>query len=186
MADLGDAQVLMAAYDRWKALLPQDERARTLRLPLHYSKGLSSDFTKAHGNATVDLVIGSFSVNVSGLSDKATYDVWLIDNRGGHSVAPEEDDARINVGTLSHREGSATLQGQLNAEALRDFELDLVVVSPTAKPLQQRGFSSVRPASSKDCTTMKREGCSQKWLMWPLITVLKEARKFSGPRGFKR
>lgn len=54
---------------------------RSLVLPLRYNKALSVKFTNAHGTAKVDLVNGSISVEVSGLSDKEAFDVWLFDNK---------------------------------------------------------------------------------------------------------
>ncbi len=129
ITSLGDVQTLLTAYHRWKAT--RNGADRNLVLPLSYSKGLSAEFTKAHGNATLDLIGGSLSVEVSGLSDEEAFDVWLIDNRPGpgHSVKPEAADAMVRVGRLKHREGTATLQAPLGREALPGFEIDLVVVA---------------------------------------------------------
>lgn len=84
----GDVRTLRATYDRWTATYTRGGGDRRLILPLHYSKGLSAEFSEARGQATLDLTDGSVAVDVSGLSDTEAFDVWLVDNRPGpgHSV----------------------------------------------------------------------------------------------------
>lgn len=117
MATLGDVQNLKAAYDRWKVNATKNGGDRTLVLPLKYTKGLSAQFSKAHGRTTLDLIDGAVSLEVSGLSDKDSFDVWMIDNRPGpgHSVRPEPGDAIIRVGTLKHQGNTATLNANSGA-----------------------------------------------------------------------
>lgn len=50
----------MIAYERWKAQAMQNGLDRKLALPLGYSKGLSAEFTQAHGQAILDLVDGVY------------------------------------------------------------------------------------------------------------------------------
>jgi cytochrome c peroxidase len=128
---VGDVRTLRAVYDRWKATYTRNGGDRKLILALRYSKGLSAQFTRAHGQATLDLVDGSLSVEISGLSDQEAFDVWLIDNRPGpgRSVKPELGDVMVRFGSLKHDRGTATLQGRLAFEALPGFEIDLVVVA---------------------------------------------------------
>src|SRR5947208_16250098 len=96
---------------------------RKLILPLQYSKGRSTRFTRAHGQATLDLVDGSLSVVVSGLSDQEGFDVWLINNRSGrgHNVKSEAGDLRVRMGSLKHEGGTATLQARLGREVSAGF-----------------------------------------------------------------
>ncbi|MGH8658190.1 MAG: hypothetical protein ACREV4_06865 [Gammaproteobacteria bacterium] len=54
-AVLGNARNLMIAYQRWKAQAMQNGADRKLVLPLGYSKGLSAEFTRAHGQVLTGL-----------------------------------------------------------------------------------------------------------------------------------
>jgi hypothetical protein len=128
---IGDAQNLLAAYNQWKATAARNGADRRLVLPLRYSKGLSAEFTKADGHASLNLIDGSVSIKVAGLSDKEAFDVWLIDNRPGpgQSVKPEPGDVMVRIGRLTHKQGTATLQARLDRETTAGFKLDLVVVA---------------------------------------------------------
>lgn len=131
ISSLGDVQSLLSTYDRWKAKATQVGGDRNLVLPLGYSKGLSAQFTKARGQAFLDLVGGTVSVEVSGFPEEQALDVWLIDNRPGpgHSVKPEPGDAMVRLGRLKHAGGRAALEARLGPEAITGFEIDLVVVA---------------------------------------------------------
>jgi hypothetical protein len=108
---------------------------RKLALPLGYTKGLSAEFTQAHGQAILDLVDGAFSFEVSGLSDKDAFDVWFVDNRPGprHSVKPEPGDGLVKLGRLDHGQGMGRLEVRLDRQALKGFKLDLLVVARADK-----------------------------------------------------
>ncbi len=127
---LGNVENLLVAYDRWKAEASRNGIERRLELSLHYSKGLSTEFTTAHGHATLDLGDGSFHVEVSGLPAEEVYDVWLIDNHPGGSLRPEAEDRTIRIGSLDQKQDTATLTTQLEPGALEDFQLDLIVIAP--------------------------------------------------------
>jgi hypothetical protein len=134
MLPLGNAHTLLTAYNRWKAGVSQYGGDRQLTLTLRYSKGLSAAFTTAHGQATLDLVDGNVTVEVSGLPEAEAFDVWLVDNRPGRpgpgqSVRPEPGDVMIPLGSLQHRAGIAALHTTLHQEVLTDFQLDLIVVT---------------------------------------------------------
>ena len=139
---IGDAQNLLAAYNQWKATAARNGADRSLVLPLRYSKGLSAEFTKADGHASLNLIDGSVSVKVAGLSDKEAFDVWLIDNRPGpgRSVKPEPGDVMVRIGRLTHKEGTATLQARLGRKTTAGFKLDLVVVAPAGENPGKRGL----------------------------------------------
>jgi hypothetical protein len=91
---VGNGRALEAACDRWSATYTLSGGDQRLDPPLGYSKGLSAEFTGAHGQAKFDLMDGSISVAVSGLPVGATFDIWLIDNGPGArlSVKPELGD----------------------------------------------------------------------------------------------
>ncbi|MGQ0591519.1 MAG: hypothetical protein ACT4QB_02405 [Gammaproteobacteria bacterium] len=96
-----------------------------------YSKGLSSQFSRAKGTATLDLKDGSLTVEVSGLPEGKGFDVWLVDNRPGPkaSVKPEGGDGFLRVGRLRPEAGKASLGTVLEADIVKGFKLDLVVVA---------------------------------------------------------
>ena len=91
---------------------------------------------------TLDLTDGSLFVNVSGLSDKESFDVWLLDDcpdAGGNAKA-EPGDRTVHVGRLKHIDGTATLNGRLSHEALAGFEINLVAVGRSGKPPRDAGL----------------------------------------------
>ena len=127
----GDVKTVQAKYDRWRAQYTRAGNDRALVLPLRYSKGLSSEVTKAYGDMTLNLFTGSTSTRVYGLPEAEGYDVWLVDNRPGpgHSVKPEPGDGMIHLGSLQLTESVAKLETSLSQETLAGFRLDLVVVA---------------------------------------------------------
>ena len=142
MTGRGDVRTLRAGYERWKTAYAYKGGDRKLILPLQYSKGRSARFTRAHGQATLDLVDGSLSVVVSGLSDQDGFDVWLINNRSGrgHNVKPEAGDLRVRMGSLKHEGSTATLQTRLGREVSAGFEIDLVVVARSGEEPRAAGL----------------------------------------------
>ena len=94
-------------------------------------QGLSAEFTQAHGQAILDQADGVFSFEVSGLSDKDAFKVWLVDNRPGprHSVKPEPGDGLVKLGRLDHGQGMGRLEARIDRQALKGFKLDQVVVA---------------------------------------------------------
>src|SRR5712691_11572588 len=142
MTGRGDVRTLRAGYERWKTAYAYKGGDRKLILPLQYSKGRSARFTRAHGQATLDLVDGSLSVVVSGLSDQDGFDVWLINNRSGrgHNVKPEAGDLRVRVGSLKHEGGTATLQARLGRQVPAGFEIDQAVVARSGEDPRAAGL----------------------------------------------
>src|SRR5262245_9536201 len=128
---IGDARALRAGYERWKAQYKATDGDRILVLSLGYSKGLSTEFTTARGQATLQLTDGTVSVSVSGLAADEAFAVWLVDNRDGNgrSVKPEPGDLLLRLGTLGHHDGRATLETRLDLAQLAGFEIDLIVVT---------------------------------------------------------
>ena len=124
---LGNVEVLRAAYAQWKA----DHAGGDGRfvLPLHWSKGLSSEYTEASGTAAFDLADGTLEVTLQGVEDGDALEVWLVENVPGErrSVMPEPGDHMLRVGRLGP---GGELAASISEEVRRDFELDLVVVTP--------------------------------------------------------
>jgi hypothetical protein len=132
---IGDAEKLKNTYERWKARATENGEESKITLGLGYDKALSSQLTRARGEASLDLINGAFSVRVSGLNDKENYDVWLIDNIEGakKSVKPEKGDVIVKIGTLKNDHGSLQLYKQIDPKQFRGFKVDLVAVTVAGK-----------------------------------------------------
>jgi hypothetical protein len=91
---------------------------------------------------TLDLTDGSLFVKVSGLSDKESFDVWLINDRPDTGGNPKADpgDRMVHVGRLKHIGGTATLNSRLSHEALGGFEINLVAVGRSGKSPRDAGL----------------------------------------------
>jgi cytochrome c peroxidase len=120
---VGNPRALLSAYARWKVNAAGTRSDSELVIPLSYSKGLSSEFTQAHGLATLGLLDGSLHVVVQGLADPADHEIWLRDNR------EDGQDAVIRLGMLEKRGDAGVLRANLDANATLGFELDRVVVT---------------------------------------------------------
>ena len=139
---IGNVRTLWAAYNQWKTQYVRDGGAQKLHLRLAYTKALSVEVSNARGEMTLDLTDGSLFVNVSGLSDRESFDVWLLNDRpdaGGNAKA-EPGDRTVHVGRLKHIDGTATLNGRLSHEALAGFEINLVAVGRSGKPPRDAGL----------------------------------------------
>jgi len=66
---IGNVKNLLSAYSRWKSERSHYGEDRMLVLPLKHTKGISTVFTRATGKASLDLLNGSLSVEVSGLPE---------------------------------------------------------------------------------------------------------------------
>ena len=78
-ARIGNVQNLRTSYERWKVWYEMNGGDRNLVLPLGWSKALSAEFTNAKGQAILDLVGGSVSVEVRGLPEEGSWEVWLVE-----------------------------------------------------------------------------------------------------------
>lgn len=131
----GDVDALKSVYARWqRAYESRGGNAGKLRLPLAYSKALSERAIEARGTLELDLLDGSVSVSIGGL-DRSEYDVWLVDNRDGEgrSVQPEPGDGVLRLGRLERSGERATLKAHLDRGILKDFTLDMAVVTAAGK-----------------------------------------------------
>jgi hypothetical protein len=139
---VGNVRTLLAAYDQWKTQYAGNGGKQKLTLRLVYTKALSTEFTNAHGEMTLDLTDGSMSVKVSGLSDNENFDVWLINHSAvkGARSEKESGDALIHVGPLEHAAGTASLTARLSREAMAGFQIDLVAVGRSGKRPEEAGL----------------------------------------------
>jgi len=139
---LGSVNTLINGYEQWKQIAEKNGADRNLILPLGYSKALSFKFTEARGTVKLDLVNGSMSVSISGLPEKESFDVWLVDNKSApkDSVKPEPWDNMLRVGGLKHKGETATLEARLDRDALKGFKIDLIVVAISGKGPGEAGL----------------------------------------------
>lgn len=128
---IGNVDTVMVAYERWKEGYQKNIGEEKFVMGLGFNKGLSSEFTKAYGEISVDLTNGEVSIYAHGLPEKGEYEVWLIDNQDGSKmgVAPDQGDHMIRLGSLAHENNSLALKTVLDRYELRGFELDLVAVT---------------------------------------------------------
>ncbi len=127
---VGKASVsnLQTNYERWSAAYSAAEPAGPV-VTLQWTRGLSSEYSKAKGIAQFNLEKGIVSVRIKGLEDPSISDVWLVDNQPGfgRTVAPEPGDHMVKAGTLRFEGGNAWLDAKV--AGLADFQVDLVVVA---------------------------------------------------------
>jgi mono/diheme cytochrome c family protein len=136
----GDPEQVLRSYQTWAATHEQAGGDRQVEVPLGWSKALSAIRSEARGTARLELTSGRVLVELSGLVDEA--DVWLVDNQEvpNDTVAPEPHDHYRRLGTLIPQRGSARLAVDLGAQAFRDFDVDLVVVTASGRTPSTSGM----------------------------------------------
>ena len=144
---IGSVRTFEAAYNRWKTDAERNGQRTKLLLSLGHFKGLSSEFSMAHGKALLDLADGSLSVEVAGLPEQQNFEIWLVHNRPGpgQSVKPEAGDRMIRAGALKRQGDNAVLATRLDREALAGFKLDLLVVTPSGRHPTESGLLFATP-----------------------------------------
>lgn len=119
---------------------------RNVEVPVAWTESLSTEPSKARGRVHLNLIDGNLRAEVQGLNGQAA-DLWLVDNQDGpgRTVQPEPGDRMIHIGRLRTDGGAITASG-LSSGYFRDFELDLVVVSPHGRtPAESRLLIGTRP-----------------------------------------
>ena len=138
---LGSVETLEAGYRDWAANFEQGGGERNIILPMSSSRVTPSKEANASGLAKLNLIDKTVSVEVRGFSETEALDFWLIDNASasGGTVLPEEGDALVRVGRLSHEGGIAKLDASFGQEASADFEPDFIAITPAGKsPIEDR------------------------------------------------
>src|SRR5215510_13570680 len=124
---LSSVETLEANYKSWEEEYLKNGGDRNMVMSLGWSKGLSTEYTDAHGQAKLNLVDGTVSVEIKGLSPEKDWDIWLIDNRSGpgRTVLPELGDTMLDLGRLKQEGGSAKLEASLGSETFTNNEWEL-------------------------------------------------------------
>lgn len=120
---------------------------RNIEIPVAWTESLSTEPSKASGRVYLNLIDGALRAEVRGLNGQPA-DLWLVDNQEGPSmtVQPEPGDRMIHLGRLRTQGGVGAVSAGLAAGIFRDFELDLVVVSPSGRtPAESRLLVGTRP-----------------------------------------
>jgi len=139
---IGSVRAFEAAYARWKAAAEKNGQKTKLVMALGYYKGLSSEFSRAAGQALIDLSDGSLIVEIVGLPEDREFAVWLVQNRPGsrRSVKPEPGDRMIRLGSLEREGAHARLKALLDRKKLEGFKLDLLAVTPEGRDPTEGGL----------------------------------------------
>lgn len=128
VAGVGSVNNLQKNYQQWSEGYAATKPAGPV-LTMLWTRGLSSEFSKAKGIAQLNLEKGTVSVRIKGLDDPEITDVWLVDNLPGpgRSIIPEQGDNMIKVGRLQFDGGNASLDAEISG--LSDFQVDMVVLA---------------------------------------------------------
>src|SRR5262249_19817494 len=106
-------------------------------LPLTWSSVLSSERTKASGRATLNLIDGKVSVQLTGLPESDGWDFWLVHGRPDHTLIPQAGDDMRRIGSLKVDGGVASLEVEQGPEAFAGFNPQLAIVTRAGKSPDQ-------------------------------------------------
>ena len=135
----GSLETFDANYKDWEAQYERNGGDRNMFLAMGWFKGLSTGNSYASGSAQFNLVDGVVSVNINGLSTEQGWDVWMVDSAPGRSIALEQDDSMMRLGSLAHKGKIASLEANLGKDAFKTFNMDLVIVTKAGKnPIEDR------------------------------------------------
>jgi hypothetical protein len=135
---LGTVDTLNANYKEWETLYEKDGGDKNMVLAMGWFKGLSTGHSYASGLAKFNLVDGTVTVAINGLSKDEAWDVWMVDSAPGRSIGLEPDNM-LHIGSLKHEDKVATLAVDLGKDAFSTFDMDLVVVTRAGKnPMEDR------------------------------------------------
>ncbi|NOT85888.1 MAG: hypothetical protein HOP02_14155 [Methylococcaceae bacterium] len=130
----GNPATLTQHYLNWKAAYERNNGAEVLTLALGFSRAFSDEATPASGNAQLNLLNGNLNVTIQGLAQGKTYAFWLV---GGNSIT-KPDSVQKKIGTFSSTGEQTTFTAQLEREALQNFAINRVTITPaeqaTASP----------------------------------------------------
>ncbi|HET6202715.1 MAG TPA: hypothetical protein VFI25_07920 [Planctomycetota bacterium] len=158
-AHLRSAPRVGAAYESWKEARRTQGGERRLALRLGWSKAYSSAFTRATGDAAIDLDAGTIRVEVHDLENPEAHEVWLVENAPGpgRSARPEPGDRTLRAGALAPRKGKGVLEAELGA-ALGGFRVDEVVVTRAGEEPTRSGLLFGSPSLFQRMQAWDRAG----------------------------
>jgi hypothetical protein len=102
---------------------------------LSTEKIIGADGLLMRGSAILDLNRGTVDTFIHNAPNTGSFDLWLVKNVAGGTVAPEATDQMLKVGTFQGTGPERTLSVSLGGNVL--FDLDLIVLTrPGKKPNQ--------------------------------------------------
>lgn len=106
-------------------------------LGLGYHPGLSTEKLAgpegltASGQAVLNLNTGQVTATLNNVPESGNFELWLVKNVAGGTMAPEPSDRSLKVGKFSSQGASRTLDVSIGFDVM--FDLDLVVVTRAGK-----------------------------------------------------
>ncbi len=135
----GNVETFTANYKDWETKYEKDGGDRNMVLAMGWFKGLSTGHSYASGLAKFNLVDGTVTVAINGLSEDEGWDVWMVDSAPGRSIGLENDDNMLRIGSLTPDKKVATLAANLGKDAFTTFNMDLIIVTKAGKnPIEDR------------------------------------------------
>ena len=119
---------LRADFQEWSARHAANGGDHNVLFSLGWAKGLSTETTDAEGLAKLDLVAGAAQVELKGLP-AGDWDVWMVQNQPGGSIAPEAGDRMHRLGSLSIEGAAARMSARLAPGFFKNFHADMMVVT---------------------------------------------------------
>ncbi len=119
---------LRADFQEWSARHAAGGGDHNVLFSLGWAKGLSTEITDAEGLARLDLVAGAAQVELKGLP-AGNWDVWMVQNQPGGSIAPEAGDRMHRLGGLSIEGAAARMSARLAPGFFKNFHADMMVVT---------------------------------------------------------
>ena len=136
---IGNLETFNANYKDWEAEYVKNGGDKNMVLAMGWFKGLSTGHSYAKGLAKFNLVDGTVTVAIDGLSKAEGWDVWMVDSAPGRSIGLENDDNMVRIGSVKHEGNAATLAASLGKDAFTTFNMDLIIVTKAGKnPMEDR------------------------------------------------
>jgi hypothetical protein len=119
-----------------------------------FNLGLCTDKVKgdtgalARGEATLDMNTGEVTATLTDVPATGGFELWLVKNVAGGTVAPEAGDQLLKLGKFTNKGSTRTLTASLGADVTFDF--DLIVVTRAGKtPVQSAVATGARTLFEK-------------------------------------
>ncbi|HXK20096.1 MAG TPA: hypothetical protein VNG33_19930 [Polyangiaceae bacterium] len=113
------------------------------RIGYGFHPGLSTEKVKgpgggvASGQAVLDMNSGKVSATLNNVPSSGGFELWLVKNVAGGSMAPEATDQMVKVGKFSGTGSTRTLNVSIGTDV--GFDMDLIVVTRAGKkPTESR------------------------------------------------
>lgn len=134
---------LSEAYTNFLNTFTSSDGDAQYRLGYAFHLGLSTEKVKgpggalAAGQATLNMNTGDLSATLNNVPSGGNFELWLVKNAAGGTVAPETADQMVKVGKFSSGGNFRTLETNVGIDIA--FDMDLIVVTRAGKkPTESR------------------------------------------------